>query len=137
MFSKIKIIRDSEKSHLTLKDQNFPLVILRPHDLVQLGALVGSGSEDILIWTGKNIGKKITNVLQNIVKKSNKREKLIDKVLDTLSLFGFGEFVFSYSKGDKVTIKVSNPISTVIKDKKDAKVLCNLYNGIFTGILSG
>ena len=64
MFSKIKIIRDSKKSHLTLKDQHFPLVILRPHDLVQLGALVASGSEDILIWTGKNIGKKITNVLQ-------------------------------------------------------------------------
>ncbi len=137
MSPKIKIARDLKNSHLTIKDQDFPLVILRPDDLVQLGALVASGSEDILIWTGKNIGKKITNTLQNVMKKKKSRDKLIEFVLDALSNLGFGEFDLKYSKGKEAIIMVNNPISTTIKDKQDANVLCNLYNGIFMGMLNG
>jgi hypothetical protein len=63
MFSKLlskglkNIAIDSKKSHIYLKETDFSLVIIRPYDLVQLGDLVGSGSEDILVWAGKTIGK--------------------------------------------------------------------------------
>jgi predicted hydrocarbon binding protein len=127
---------DTQKSHLMLKGTKIPLVILRPYDLVQLGALVGSGSEDILIWTGKIIGKNLCQSLQesNQIKK---REKLIDLVLENMSSLGFGKFNVDYKEGKNCIIKVSNPISNTIKDKSDAKVLCNLYNGLFIGMFSG
>jgi predicted hydrocarbon binding protein len=127
---------DTQKSHLTLKGSNYPLVILRPYDLVQLGALVGSGSEDILIWTGKSIGKNLCQAVMEI-NKIKKRDKLIQAVVETLSNLGFGKFSINYSEGKSCIIRVSNPISSAIKDKNDAKVLCNLYNGIFIGMLSG
>ena len=116
---------DTQKSHLILKGPKIPLIILRPYDLVQLGALVGSGSEDILIWTGKIIGKNVCQSLQesNQIKK---REKLIELVLENLSFLGFGKFAVDYKDGKSCTIKVANPISNAIKDKVDAKVLCNL-----------
>jgi len=127
---------DPQKSHLILKGTNLPLVIMRPYDLVQLGALVGSGSEDILIWTGKIIGKNICQAIQesNQIKK---REKLIETVLENLSLLGFGKLSADYKEGKQCIIKVANPISNTIKDKNDAKVLCNLYNGLFIGMFSG
>lgn len=130
------VVIDPEKSHLSLKGTNFPLVILRPYDLVQLGALVGSGSEDILIWTGKIIGKNLCQALQEKMQ-IKKREKLIELVLENLSYLGFGKFSLDYKEGKESTIKVSTPISNTIKDKNDAKVLCNLYNGIFIGMFSG
>jgi predicted hydrocarbon binding protein len=131
-----KVDIDQNKSHLLLKNTKVSLVLLRPYDLVQLGALIGSGSEDILIWTGKTIGKNLCQALQEATKEK-KREKLIANVLDTLSSLGFGKFSFNYKEGASATIKVSNPISSAIKDKNDAKVLCSLYNGLFMGMFSG
>jgi predicted hydrocarbon binding protein len=128
------VASDTAKSHLMLKGTNFPLIILRPYDMVQLGALVGSGSEDIIIWIGKTIGKNLCNAMQN--EKIKKREKLIELILETLTDLGFGRFSMSYKENVSVLINVNNPISSAIKDKKDAKVLCNLYNGIFIGMFS-
>jgi predicted hydrocarbon binding protein len=130
-----KVTIDPDKSHLTLKGTDFPLVILRPYDMVSLGALVGSGSEDILIWIGKTIGKNLSIALQS--GKIKKREKLILLTLDMLSNLGFGKFSMKYAEGKSAKIHVQSPISNEIKDKKDAKVLCNLYNGLFIGIFSG
>jgi predicted hydrocarbon binding protein len=131
-----KVTTDPNKSHIIIKNTNIPLILLRPYDLVQLGALIGSSSEDILIWTGKTIGKHLTQVLQESTKEK-KHEKLIENILDTLNSMGFGKFSLSYKEGQKASIKVTNPISVSIKEKSDAKVLCNLYNGLFIGIFSG
>ena len=130
-----KIDVDQNKFHIYLKGTNVKLVLLRPYDLVQLGALVGSGSEDILIWTGKIIGKNLCQAIQDS-SKEKKREKLLGSVLETLSSMGFGRFSMSYKEGKNATIKVSDPISSAIKDKGDAKVLCDLYNGLFNGMFT-
>ena len=127
---------DQEKSQLRLKGTKFPLVLLRPYDLVQLGALVASGSEDILIWVGKTIGKDLSKALQS-TGDFKKKEKLVQNILETLSHFGFGKCTLvNFDEGKGSTIKVFSSISADIKDKSDAKVLCNLYNGIFIGMFS-
>ena len=140
MFGRVKGLKnisvDSEKSHLTLKKTNFPLVIMRPYDLVQLGAMAANGSEDILIWIGKRIGKNLAVAVQKN-KNEKKREKLIKSILETLSQMGFGEFDLNYNEGEVAKISVANPISNEIADKEDARVLCNLYNGLFSGMFSG
>lgn len=129
---------DQNKSQIILKGTRVNLVLLRPYDLVQLGAIVGSGSEDILIWTGKSIGKNLSQALQESTKEK-KREKLIQNVLDTLNSLGFGKFNLTYKEGVEVIFRVSNPLAATpgLKDKADNRVLCDIYNGIFIGILAG
>lgn len=123
---------DSKKSHIFLKDTNFSLVLMRPYDLVNLGDLVGSGSEDILIWTGKSIGKSLcTNIQQN--NKVKTRKKVFEILIDNLMNFGYGKFKMDYLEGKSVKIEITSSIADEIKEKEDALLIKNLYNGIFIG----
>ncbi|MBD3351367.1 MAG: hypothetical protein GF364_07760 [Candidatus Lokiarchaeota archaeon] len=126
---------DSKKSHILLKNTNFSLVIMRPYDLVQLGDLVGSGSEDILIWTGKTIGKSLCKNIQDN-KKIRTRKKLFEALLSYLTNLGYGKFDMEYNKGKNVKIEIKNSIVQEIKEMEDAQLIRNLYNGIFIGSLN-
>ncbi|MHA1339879.1 MAG: hypothetical protein ACTSRZ_00325 [Promethearchaeota archaeon] len=123
---------DSKRSHIFLKDTNFSLVIMRPYDLVQLGDLVGSGSEDILIWTGKTIGKTLCNNIRQ-KNKVKTRKKLFEILLNNLTNLGYGKFKMTYIEGKKVDIIVENSIVQEIHNNEDAILIKNLYNGIFLG----
>jgi len=129
------IALDSEKSHIYLKDTDFSLVIMRPYDLVQLGDLVGSGSEDILIWTGKTIGKALCKNIQENRKIRSKRQ-LFQELLVNLTNLGYGKFEMSYIEKQSVTISVFNSIMQDIPNKQDSTLISNLYNGIFIGSLN-
>ncbi len=126
---------DPKQSHLTIKNTDLSLVLLRPYDLVYLGELVGSGSEDILILVGKNIGKKICVEIEKR-DAPKKLEKKYQAVLETFMNMGFGKFTLKFDEYKSATIKVKDPISNTIKDKNEARVLCNLYNGLFLGMFS-
>ncbi len=126
---------DSNKSHIFLKDTEFSLIIIRPYDLVQLGDLVGSSSEDILIWTGKTIGKALLkNILEK--KKVKNRKKMFEELLTNLTNLGYGKFRMDYSEGERAKIEITNSIVEEIDEKDDAQLICNLYNGIFIGSFS-
>ena len=127
---------DSEKSHIYLKDTNFSLIIMRPYVLVQLGDLVGTGSEDILIWTGKSIGKALINSILQQKKKIILREKLLEELLLNLTYLGYGKFIMKYEEGLRVTIEVHNSILQDIDKEEDAQLIVNFYNGILIGFFS-
>jgi len=127
---------DSEKSHIYLKDTNFSLIIMRPYDLVQLGDLVGTGSEDILIWTGKSIGKALINSILQQKKKIMLRENLLEELLINLMHLGYGKFLMQYIEGDHVKIEVHNSILQDIDEEEDAQLICNFYNGILIGFFN-
>ena len=129
------IALDSEKSHIYLKDTDFSLIILRPYDLVQLGDLVGSGSEDILIWTGKTIGKALCkNIQEN--KKIRSKKQLFQELLINLTNLGYGRFEMSYLEKSGVKISVFNSIVQEVNNPQDASLISNFYNGIFLGSLN-
>lgn len=129
------IALDTEKSHIYLKDTDFSLVILRPYDLVQLGDLVGSGSEDILIWTGKAIGKALCkNIQENRNIKTKKQ--LFQELLVNLTNLGYGKFEMSYLEKKSVKISVFNSIVQEITNPQDVNLISNLYNGIFIGSMN-
>jgi hypothetical protein len=129
------IALDSEKSHIYLKDTDFSLVILRPDDLVQLGDLVGSGSEDILIWTGKTIGKALCKNIQENRKVKTKKQ-LFQELLVNLTNLGYGRFEMSYLEKDRVKISVFNSIVQEFTNPQEISLMSNLYNGIFIGSLN-
>src|SRR5271157_1606792 len=110
-----EITVDSNKSHLYLKGTKLPLIILRPQDIVDLGELVGSGSEDILIWIGKTIGKALCKAVQEKDKPST-RQKLIDTVVKYLTNFGFGTVAIdNYLEAQEVTISVKEPLEEKVE----------------------
>jgi len=124
---------DSNKAHLYLKGTKLPLVILRPQDIVDLGELVGSGSEDILLWIGKTIGKSFCKAVQEKDKLSS-RQKLIEAVIRHLQDFGYGEVhIDNYVEGKEVVISVKDPLE---KNVEGGQVITLLYNGIFSGIFN-
>ena len=126
---------DSEKSHIYLKDTDFSLVIMRPYDLVQLGDLVGSGSEDILIWTGKTIGKAICkNIKEN--RKIKSKKQLYQELLINLTNMGYGRFEMSFIENKSFSVSVFNSIVQEIESPQEAALLSNFYNGIFLGSLN-
>ena len=129
------IALDSEKSHIYLKDTDFSLVILRPYDLVQLGDLVGSGSEDILIWTGKTIGKALCKNIQENRKVKSKKQ-LFHELLVNLTNLGYGRFEMNYLENERVKISVFNSIVQEMTNPQDISLISNLYNGIFIGSLN-
>ncbi|MHA1897928.1 MAG: hypothetical protein ACTSU2_11085, partial [Promethearchaeota archaeon] len=119
---------DSKRAHIYLKSTDFALVIMRPYDLVQLGDLVGSGSEDILIWTGKAIGKSLCQNIQE-KKKPKTRKKLFEELLVNLMNLGYGKFELEYIENKSVKIKVFNSLIKEMKEEEEAHLICNLYNG--------
>ena len=124
---------DSNKSHLYLKGTTLPLIILRPQEIVDLGELVGSGSEDILIWIGKTIGKALCKAVQE---KDNppSRQKLIEAVVKYLSNLGYGTVTITdYQEGKEVSISIKDPLE---KHVEGGQVIALLYNGILSGIFS-
>ncbi len=124
---------DSNKSHLYLKGTKLPLVLLRPQDIVDLGELVGSGSEDILLWIGKTIGKAFCKAVQEKDKPST-RQKLIEAVMRYLEGFGYGQVnIDKYVEGKEVVISVKEPLE---KNVEGGQVITLLYNGIFSGIFN-
>lgn len=124
---------DSNKSHLYMKGTTLPLIILRPQDIVDLGELVGSGSEDILIWIGKTIGKALCKAVQEKDNPPN-RQKLIEIVLKYLTNFGYGTVTISdYQEGKEVVINIKDPLE---KKVEGGQVIALLYNGILSGIFS-
>src|SRR4030042_2915104 len=124
---------DSNKSHIYLKGTKLPLVILRPQDIVDLGELVGSGSEDILLWIGKTIGKAFCKAVQEKDKPSS-RQKLIEVVLRYLQDFGYGLVnIEKYVEGKEVIINVKDPLE---KKVEGGQVIALLYNGILSGIFN-
>lgn len=107
------------------------MIILRPNDIVQLGELVGSGSEDIIIWIGKTIGK---NICKAVIEKDSpkNRKDLLEQNLEYLANFGFGDLeIKKYVEAKNVEIKVARPLEEGLEG---GEIIQNLYNGILCGI---
>lgn len=122
---------DSKNSHLYLKNTDLPLIILRPWDIVQLGELVGSGSEDIIIWIGKTIGRSICTAVKDKEKPKTRRD-LLETILEHLGDFGFGELkIIKYMEAESVEIEIVKPIEEGLEG---GEIIQNLYNGILSGI---
>jgi len=129
------IVLDSEKSHIYLKDTDFSLIIMRPYDLVQLGDLVGSGSEDILIWAGKTMGKALCKNIQETRKITSKKQ-LFQELLVNLTNLGYGRFEMSYVENKEVKITIFNSIVQEVQNQQEIGLISNFYNGIFMSSLS-
>jgi hypothetical protein len=56
-----------------------------------------------------------------------------EELVTNLNTMGYGKFQLDYVEGKKVKIEVSDSIIKEIKEKDDAQLICNLYNGIFMG----
>ncbi|GAB4305834.1 MAG: hypothetical protein Kow0069_02100 [Promethearchaeota archaeon] len=122
---------DSKHSHIYLKDTNLPLIILRPWDIIQLGELVGSGSEDIIIWIGKTIGKSLCAAVKEKDDPKTRKE-LLEDILSYLEQFGFGRFsIEKYLEAKQVVIAVDSPLEEGLEG---GEIIQNLYNGVLCGV---
>jgi hypothetical protein len=112
------------------------LVVMRPNDLIQLGELIGGGSEDVLLWIGKTVGKELSTEIQSRDSPKKERKKF-ETVLSSLTLMGFGKCVIkSLNEKKNCEIEVQNPISLAIRDRSEARAMENLYLGLFQGMFT-
>jgi len=121
-------------SHIKLKKTDMNFIIMTPSDLVQLGDLVGGGSEDVLLWIGKTVGAELAETI-NARDGVKKPKKSITNILNSITYMGFGDLkIKSLKEGKSATIEVTNPICLNVENKADAKSLENLYLGLFIGV---
>ncbi len=131
---------EEKKGHLFLGDDenSLRLLMLRPIDIIEFSEFAGANAEDILVWTGKTLGKAITEKIftgENWtgVDMSTKKKAILT-VLETLEELGYGALSARFDKSS-IFIIVTEPISTDEKSNIMAKNLCVLYLGLFNGVL--
>jgi len=143
MFKKLKkelqINIEEKEGQLFLgeKNKDMRLVMLRPNEIMEFCEFAGTNADDILIWTGKSLGKIFmekffynkdwTNELM-----ATKKEVILG-TLEALMLMGYGGLACMFKK-DHIIINAYESLAVQEKENIMAKNLCLLYLGIFNGI---
>jgi predicted hydrocarbon binding protein len=137
---KTEVQIDEDKGHLFLGDpkKDIKLLMLRPIDILEFCEFAGTNADDIIIWTGKTIGKEL--VKKYFYEKDwsevdlASRKETFKGVLEGLAYMGHG-FVNATVKKDHILVNFYNPLSEEEEDNIMAKNLCLLNRGIINGIL--
>jgi len=133
----ITINVDDKLGQLFLGNKDLRLLMLRPIDLIEFAEFAGSSAEDILLWTGKTIGKHLSSQLITDVSWENEnlsiKKKAIKGILDTLEHLGFGKLRSRVNRNN-VEIFVFEPLSDPEKENIMAKNICRVYQGVFHGL---
>ncbi len=131
---------EEKKGHLFLGDDenSLRLLMLRPIDIIEFSEFAGANAVDILAWTGKTLGKNITEKIfagENWtgVDMSTKKKAFV-VVIETLEQLGYGALYARFEK-NSVSVTVHEPLSTEEKANFMAKNICVLYLGLFNGVL--
>lgn len=144
MFKRLKkelqINIDNKKGHLFLGDdkKDIRLLMLRPIDLIEFSEFAGANADDILIWSGKTIGKEFMEKYfyekdWSIETLPVKKEVFLG-VLEGLALMGFG-YLNGIFKKDHILVDIYESLSKEEKENIMAKNLCLINQGILNGIL--
>ena len=120
------------------KKKDLRLLMLRPIDLIEFTEFAGAGSDDILIWVGKTLGraymeKFFYNKDWSSETMATRKEVLLGN-LEALELMGFGELTAVFKK-KFILFSVSESLASEEKDNIMAKNLCLIYQGLFSGFL--
>lgn len=141
MFRRVKkdiaINIDEKLGHIFLGNKDLRLLMLRPIDLIEFAEFAGSSAEDILLWTGKTIGKHLSTTLIPDILWENEslsiKKQAIKGILDTLEHLGFGKLRSRITK-NAVEIYVYEALSIAEKQNIMAKNICRIYQGVFHGL---
>jgi len=135
----LQINIDEKEGQLFLgeKNKDMRLVMLRPNEIMEFCEFAGTNADDILIWTGKTLGKIFmekffynkdwTKELMDI------KKEVVFGTLEALVLMGYGSITCVFKK-DHIIINVYDSLAVKEKENIMAKNLCLLYLGIFNGI---
>ncbi|TFF99406.1 MAG: hypothetical protein EU541_05005 [Promethearchaeota archaeon] len=131
---------DESKGHLFLgnPDKDIKLLMIRPIDILEFCEFAGTNADDIIIWTGKTIGKELTG--KYFYEKTWEdidlatRKETFKGVLEGLVYLGFG-FVNATFRKDHILVNFYNPLSQEESENIMAKNLCLMNQGIIAGIL--
>ena len=120
------------------KTKDMRLVMLRPNEIMEFCEFAGTNADDILIWTGKSLGKLFMEKFfyhKDWTKEimATKKE-VVFGTLEALMLMGYGGLAGMFKK-DYIIINAYESLAVQEKDNIMAKNLCLLYLGIFSGIL--
>lgn len=143
MFKKLKkelqINIEEKEGQLFLgeKIKDMRLVMLRPNEIMEFCEFAGTNADDILIWTGKSLGKIFMEKF--FYNKDWTKELMATKkevifgTLEALMLMGYGGLACMFKK-DHIIINAYESLAVQEKENIMAKNLCLLYLGIFNGI---
>ena len=141
MFKKLKkeLHINIEEGQLFLgeKNKDMRLVMLRPNEIMEFCEFAGTNADDILIWTGKTLGKIFMEKFfynkdwKNVLMATKK--EVVFGTLEALMLMGYGSLACMFKK-DYIIINAYEPLAVQEKENIMAKNLCLLYLGIFNGI---
>ena len=116
------------------KNKDMRLVMLRPNEIMEFCEFAGTNADDILIWTGKTLGKlfmeKFFPTKDWTTELLATKKEVVFGTLEVLMLMGYGGLACMFKK-DHVIINVYESLATQEKGNIMAKNLCLLYLGIF------
>ncbi|TKJ26960.1 MAG: hypothetical protein CEE42_03830 [Promethearchaeota archaeon Loki_b31] len=119
------------------KNKDMRLVMLRPNEIMEFCEFAGSNADDILIWTGKTLGKIFIGKFFHNKDWTNElmatKKEVVFGTLEVLMLMGYGGLACMFKK-DHVIINAYESLAVQEKENIMAKNLCLLYLGIFNGI---
>ena len=119
------------------KNKDMRLVMLRPNEIMEFCEFAGTNADDILIWTGKTLGKLF--MVKFFYNKDWTNEMMATKkdvvfgTLEVLMLMGYGGLACMFKK-NHIIINAYESLAVQEKENIMAKNLCLLYLGIFDGI---
>ncbi|MBA7625567.1 hypothetical protein ES703_32998 [subsurface metagenome] len=119
------------------KNKDMRLVMLRPNEIMEFCEFAGTNADDILIWTGKTLGKIFIGKFFHNKDWTNElmatKKEVVFGTLEVLMLMGYGGLACIFKK-DHVIINACESLAVQEKENIMAKNLCLLYLGIFNGI---
>ena len=119
------------------KNKDMRLVMLRPNEIMEFCEFAGTNADDILIWTGKTLGKIFMEKFFYHKDWTNElmatKKEVVFGTLETLMLMGYGSLACKFKK-DHIIIDVYESLAVQEKENIMAKNLCLLYLGIFNSI---
>ena len=119
------------------KNKDMRLVMLRPNEIMEFCEFAGTNADDILIWTGKSLGKIFMEKFfyhKDWTNELMTTKKEVDfGTLEALMLMGYGGLACMFKK-DHIIINAYESLAVQEKENVMAKNLCLLYLGIFNGI---
>lgn len=119
------------------KNKDMRLVMLRPNEIMEFCEFAGTNADDILIWTGKSLGKIfMTKFLYNkdwTKELMTTKKEVIFGTLEALMLMGYGSLACMFKK-NHIIINAYESLAVQERENIMAKNLCLLYLGIFNGV---
>lgn len=120
------------------KVKDMRLVMLRPNEIMEFCEFAGTNADDILIWTGKSLGKVFMEKFFYNKDWTNEimatKKEVVFGTLEALMLMGYGGLACMFKK-DHIIINAYESLAVQEKENIMAKNVCLLFLGIFNGIL--